>query len=172
MKCPACSRDLAEVTAGDVQVDICQGGCGGVWFDEGELEHFDEESEVLADVILKKEASGSLATNGKELRKCPRCVDEVIVRQFFDPKNQVEINQCWTCSGIWLDRGELATIRSQFKTATDRAKAIEAYADQCMDQHLAAIKHAGKEALAHYNEETSTRYKSFLFAFKQLLGKE
>lgn len=172
MKCPACVNNLTEITAGDIHIDICKGGCGGVWFDEGEIKKFDEEAELAADVIFKTETTGSRKTDGKSLRKCPRCPDQVIVRQFYDPKNQVEINQCWHCSGIWLDRGELSTIRTQFKTSQDRAAAIDGYADQCMEQHLAAIKHAGKEALAEYHEETSNRYKSFLYGFKKLLGKE
>ncbi|MBN8548646.1 MAG: zf-TFIIB domain-containing protein [Deltaproteobacteria bacterium] len=172
MQCPACSRPLKEVTAGDIQVDVCHGGCGGIWFDDGELDQFDEQSEIAAEVLLKEENGATVKTDGKSLRHCPRCENEVLVRQFFDPKNQVEINQCWKCCGIWLDRGELATIRSQFKTATDRAKAINEYADQCMDQHLAAIKQAGKMEMREYNKETSTRFKSFLYGFKQLLGKE
>jgi len=170
MKCPACSKELQSTTAGDVVVDICAGGCGGVWFDEGELEKFDEDSEVAAEVILKARTSSTPVPDGKQLRKCPRCPDQAIVRQFFDPKNQVEINQCWQCSGIWLDCGELLTIRGQFKTATDRAQAIEEYAEQCIDQSEKAIAEHGKLELAKYNEETSSRFKAFMYGFKQLLG--
>ena len=170
MKCPACSKELQTVAAGDVDVDICVGGCGGVWFDDGELDKFDEDSEIAAEVILKARPGNSKPPDGKQLRKCPRCPDQVIVRQFFDPKNQVEINQCWECSGIWLDCGELATIRAQFKTATDRAQAIEEYAEKCIDQHEQAIIDHGKKELAEYNEETSSRFKAFMYGFKQLLG--
>ena len=37
MNCPACGNVMTEVTAGDIRVDACKGGCGGLWFDEWEL---------------------------------------------------------------------------------------------------------------------------------------
>ena len=37
MKCPKCGGDLAEVRLDNVLVDKC-GGCGGVYFDKGEIE--------------------------------------------------------------------------------------------------------------------------------------
>ena len=43
MKCPACDRELTETQVGAVAVDICQGGCGGVWFDAFELQRVDEQ---------------------------------------------------------------------------------------------------------------------------------
>jgi Zn-finger nucleic acid-binding protein len=33
MKCPACKNVLQEMTVDNVTVDICKGGCGGIWFD-------------------------------------------------------------------------------------------------------------------------------------------
>ena len=45
MKCPACSRELAEVQVGSLLVDVCQGGCGGIWFDAFELQRMDEAHE-------------------------------------------------------------------------------------------------------------------------------
>jgi ribosomal protein L37AE/L43A len=37
-KCPRCGTVLIEITYEDVQIDRC-GSCGGVWLDQGELEH-------------------------------------------------------------------------------------------------------------------------------------
>lgn len=37
MKCPACNGELFPIKAGDVALDICEKGCGGVWFDRMEL---------------------------------------------------------------------------------------------------------------------------------------
>src|SRR5882672_2371300 len=41
MKCPACKSELREKGAGGMTVDICYGGCGGIWFDQRELERVD-----------------------------------------------------------------------------------------------------------------------------------
>jgi len=33
MECPACNRQLKEMEIGDIVVDVCENGCGGIWFD-------------------------------------------------------------------------------------------------------------------------------------------
>src|SRR3712207_5054452 len=38
MKCPKCGSSLTEVAYKDIQIDKCF-GCGGVYLDNGELEH-------------------------------------------------------------------------------------------------------------------------------------
>ncbi|MHC4573105.1 MAG: zf-TFIIB domain-containing protein [Planctomycetota bacterium] len=30
MNCPACSNQLQQMTVGNVTVDVCKGGCGGI----------------------------------------------------------------------------------------------------------------------------------------------
>lgn len=37
MKCPKCGSDLKETMQSNIAVDVCT-GCGGVWFDAGELD--------------------------------------------------------------------------------------------------------------------------------------
>ena len=54
MNCPACERALVTKTVHGVDLDICDGGCGGVWFDAFELTKFDEcheEAEELLAVV-------------------------------------------------------------------------------------------------------------------------
>jgi hypothetical protein len=38
MKCPKCGMDLQEITYHQVTLDKCF-SCGGLWFDEGEIDH-------------------------------------------------------------------------------------------------------------------------------------
>src|SRR2546422_11747107 len=42
MICPACDYNLTPLTVGKLTVDVCQGGCGGIWFDNFELQKVDE----------------------------------------------------------------------------------------------------------------------------------
>jgi len=42
MKCPKCGFDLHTLKLGQVDIDTCF-NCKGVWFDAGELEHFQRE---------------------------------------------------------------------------------------------------------------------------------
>jgi Zn-finger nucleic acid-binding protein len=42
IECPVCSNAMTTMTAEGVTVDVCAGGCGGIWF---ELAHVDEVHE-------------------------------------------------------------------------------------------------------------------------------
>lgn len=170
MKCPACSTSLEKVTAGDITVDTCSRGCGGIWFDESELQKFDEEHEFLPDKLLGPGAPKKTLDH-QAIRKCPRCADEVLVRQFFDVKNQVEINQCWSCCGIWLDHGELETIRAQYETAEDRKAAVEAYAAEYVRESAKVME---KEATERRQEDEQRErnmgaFRRFAKGLKELL---
>ena len=39
--------------------------------------------------------------------KCPSCTDSVLV---MSERNNIEIDYCPSCRGVWLDRGELDKI--------------------------------------------------------------
>jgi len=50
MKCPKCGSDLAEIEYRKVKVDYC-GGCGGSWFDQGEVAELlklEDDQHILA----------------------------------------------------------------------------------------------------------------------------
>lgn len=47
---------------------------------------------------------------------CPSCPGERLVRSTCD---DVEIDSCPHCRGIWLDRGELATLRRAVAAEAD-----------------------------------------------------
>jgi len=42
MNCPACGTAMTEMTVGNVKVQACKGGCGGLWFDEWQLGKVDQ----------------------------------------------------------------------------------------------------------------------------------
>ena len=44
---------------------------------------------------------------------------------FFSVKQQVQVDECPSCAGIWLDCGELLRIRSEFKTEDERKQAAQ-----------------------------------------------
>ena len=112
MKCPACYNELAEVQVGSLRVDVCEGGCGGAWFDAFELQRVDDESEAAGERLLHiRSVEGVVVHTGK--RECPRCAGVKLRRHFFSAKRRVQVDQCPNCAGYWLDRGELAQIRAE-----------------------------------------------------------
>lgn len=127
MKCPACSRTLAPMTVGGLTVDVCRGGCGGIWFDQLELHKVDEQAEGAGEALLEVERDPAAQVDYGAVRNCPKCEGIVMMRHFFSPKRQVEVDECGGCGGFWLDAGELATIRSQYATTEERRAAARAY---------------------------------------------
>lgn len=117
MKCPACDRQLSEVQVGAVAVDVCQGGCGGLWFDAFELQRVDEQHEAAGEHLVNIRRDPKLRVDHSRKRACPRCDGVNLKRHFFSPKIKVEVDVCPGCAGYWLDAGELEKIRLDQKSA-------------------------------------------------------
>jgi Zn-finger nucleic acid-binding protein len=113
MKCPACFNPLKEIQVGSLKVDVCQGGCGGIWFDAFELERVDEEDEAAGEPLLHIERDERIVLDSSRKRECPRCAGIKLHRHFFSAKRRVEVDQCPNCGGYWLDSGELEQIRTE-----------------------------------------------------------
>ena len=98
---------------GSVVVDVCQGGCGGIWFDAFELQRVDEETEAAGEPLLHIERDERVKIDTARKRECPRCEGIKLHRHFFSAKRRVEVDQCPNCAGYWLDAGELHLIREE-----------------------------------------------------------
>ena len=140
MKCPTCGNPLQEMTVGDVKVDVCKGGCGGIWFDWFELKKFDEPHESAGESLLDIERDESIAVDHTKKLNCPKCADIVMMRHFFSVKKQVEVDECPGCGSFWLDAGELGKIRNLFKTEEERHKAAEEYFKEVFGDKLTAMQ--------------------------------
>jgi Zn-finger nucleic acid-binding protein len=111
MKCPACYNELMEIQVGNLQVDVCEGGCGGIWFDAFELQRVDDEGESAGEPLLHVRRDEHITVDASRKRACPRCEGIKLHRHFFSAKRRVEVDQCPNCGGYWLDAGELEQIR-------------------------------------------------------------
>lgn len=116
MKCPRTGSRLKPVKVGGITVDVSE-ACGGVFFDSFELEHFDEETELRGAVLAEhlQQFHAPLPAENERIR-CPKCVTTVMRRFYYSPEQQIEIDECGTCNGIWLDTGELDHLRRLFPT--------------------------------------------------------
>lgn len=123
LECPCCGASLAQAYAranyGRVLLlDQCP-GCGGVW----ELYFSSEDSlRSLGAVDTGKlmAAHACIGVNGK----CPHC--QVELTPFVDPglPKDASIRRCAACSGLWLNRGELARY-ADFKASIKNRAALE-----------------------------------------------
>ena len=127
MKCPACENELQEMTVSDITVDVCKGGCGGIWFDNFELKKFDEPHESAGQELLDIERDENIVIDHTKKRNCPKCNEMVMMRRFFSTKKEVEVDECPNCAGFWLDSGELEKIRNLFSSEEEKKAAAEEY---------------------------------------------
>ena len=172
MNCPSCGKNISRLAAGDIEIDACTSGCGGIWFDREELIKFDEPHEFKTHAVLElAKKQEAVRVDHKRQKKCPVCPDEMLIRQLFDTKNEVEIDQCWECGGIWLDVGEINKIRGQYETMAERSDAVNSYVDTMLEDTRKKMSADTKEQLARYDQETKNAFKAAIYAFKELLGK-
>jgi len=137
---------MTEIAAGDVKVQACKGACGGLWFDEWTLGKVDQPDQSAGEALLNIPQNASLKVDQSQRRKCPR--DSVVMmRHFWSVKRDVVVDECPKCEGIFLDPGELAAIRADYKSDAERHKAAEAYYSEMFDQQLAGMLRQDKAKL-------------------------
>src|SRR3954452_13400562 len=150
MNCPACSHMLSSRTVGDVTVELCDGGCGGIWFDHFELRKLDEASESAGEALLDVRRDPGVLVDPSKRYHCPKDTDDVVLmRHFWSVKREVTLDECPECGGVFLDAGELGRIRAEFPTEAARHAAADAYFSEVVDPVLARARAADQEELEH-----------------------
>jgi len=120
-------------------VDACRGGCGGIWFDNFELDKVDQAHQSLGAALIALEFDPKVKVEDAR-RNCPKCIDVVLMKHKFSPEKTVLVDECPKCGGVWLDGGELAQIRRHGPTAEDRKKAAQRFFDRAFIEDLARLK--------------------------------
>ncbi|MCX5654150.1 MAG: zf-TFIIB domain-containing protein [Planctomycetota bacterium] len=143
MNCPACGRALTEKAVSGVTVDVCHGGCGGIWFDQLELAKVDDQEETAGEELLGIERDPSVKVDARARRRCPKCREIIMMRHFYGPKQNVEVDECGKCGGIWLDAGELAAIRSEYKSHEERHQAANGFAQSVFGKTMSPSASGG-----------------------------
>jgi Zn-finger nucleic acid-binding protein len=118
IKCPACNTSLTPQTVGKITVDICEGGCGGLWLDAFELDRLKDAPDTATEILLHIATDHTIQVDPTCKRQCPRCDEIKLKRRYFSPQRSVEIDECPGCAGIWLDAGELQTIRNELHASS------------------------------------------------------
>lgn len=120
MDCPKCVGKLEKKKVENIEVDACS-VCEGIWFDAGELEDVVKADSKDFDYI----DVGREAFDAEELKnaninldekkgKCPRCNDGTVLLQTEYEKNEkVKIDICPKGHGLWLDGGEIHSLRNR-----------------------------------------------------------
>lgn len=119
--CPACNTKMVKInTEQGLNIDICTNGCGGIWFDNRELEKFDENFENAQEIENCLSSKDFKKVDTEQTRICPVCKTNM-VKHKVSMNCDVEIDECYTCGGKFLDYQELNEIR---KSALDEQEQI------------------------------------------------
>lgn len=117
IRCPRCElymkREEIEVPGPNIVIDFCS-KCGSYWFDRGELNRYIKDKKP--DRALRR--ARGMEDWGKP--SCPRCGGTISMKFI----NDLEVDHCDSCGGIWLDHGELKTIQEQDLKAGTRLGSI------------------------------------------------
>ena len=113
MNCPKCagkdlehlSVDVKNPDGGDAKIDLDRcGGCGGTWFDPGEIEQYLKSRQSDAPSVGLASIFGQ--ANDSKAGNCPRC--SVALKRTASAANAtISVDRCEKCNGVWFDGGEL-----------------------------------------------------------------
>jgi Zn-finger nucleic acid-binding protein len=105
LACPACARPTQGLACGDVELDGCL-GCGGVWFDDGEVDALAGElsdQDVASEALQAARALAADAAEGRSAAylDCPVC-RQMMSRRNYQDVSGVVLQRC-DGHGAWLD---------------------------------------------------------------------
>jgi len=95
-------KEEIDVFGPNIIIDVCP-KCQGIWLDKGELQ------KILKDRKLTDYLTKHIGTKSKSPMVCPRCGMTMDLEKAED----VEVDVCLSCGGVWLDAGELETLKQK-----------------------------------------------------------
>ena len=124
MKCPVCGKEMVQEDFG-VQVEVCENGCKGMWFDQGELRRLDEKNKGLGAALEQALRYPRSNDDKRGPITCPRCSLPMHTHK-YQRDQEVNVDECYKCGGFFLDSGELTEIRNHYMNDVE----VAAYADK------------------------------------------
>ncbi len=109
--CPGCGEIMTREDFARASVDVCTHGCRGIWFARGELRRMDHQLKGFGP-SLRAALAEPANERGHGLVDCPHCRGPMDQVQ-YEFAQDVTIDECKSCGGIFLDSGELAEIRKR-----------------------------------------------------------
>ena len=111
--CPACGKPMTKLFIAEkgINIDVCENGCGGMFFDARELQEFSGYDDDISELKKILEGKNFMPVDETKTRICPSCAHNMVKTKVFG----IEIDTCYTCGGLFLDYGEFEKVRVNFK---------------------------------------------------------
>lgn len=120
LHCPICGNVLTKIQTGNIIVDACENGCGGIWFDKGELDKVNEPDEKAGIKLLNITKKAGIQIDKSKQKLCPVC-HVSFYNYSITLGIPFNIDECPECGGFWLDEGELSLLRGNSDMANKDA---------------------------------------------------
>ena len=161
--CPACDKEMTKIYMEEsgINVDICLDGCGGILFNNRELEKFDEQHENADKIFEAYEGKTFTPIDQAEVRICSVC-NTPMVKQGAGV-GSIEIDVCNVCGAKFLDYGELEKIRKLKNNDLKYRTKVDALVDAVVQENQgSAVGSIGSFVQKHLKE---TGFRSAFEAF-------
>jgi len=118
--CPACTKELTRNTDDltGLEIDTCF-YCRGIWFDYNELRRFFSSPKLYNKFRLPQYNFRVTIKEAPEKRLCPRCPETELTEVTLD---EVIVDECPSCKGIWLDSGEVTRLIDLYEAGKLKGK--------------------------------------------------
>ena len=93
-----------EVFGPNIVIDVCP-KCHGIWLDKGEF------GRLLKDKKMSDYLTKHIGTKSRSPMICPRCS----MTMDIEKADEIEVDVCLNCDGVWLDEGELDALKAKSK---------------------------------------------------------
>ena len=113
LSCPDCGNTLTVERYSGVEIEDC-GKCGGIWLDAGELKRLLDDPAALRAAESENVPSVTREESANPDRRCPKC-NAVLESFHYAYHTPVVLDSCISCSGIWVQDGELANIEEYLR---------------------------------------------------------
>jgi len=140
LTCPACGKEMEKVfiPSEGINLDICTQGCGGIYFDNREFNSFDEKHEDISTILDNLKGKEFQPVDTETERFCPNCGAKM-VKNHSSIHKTIEIDECYSCGGKFLDNNELVKVREEYDNEEQKSDDVMRYLYRHAGQELAQI---------------------------------
>jgi len=146
IKCPACQKKMIKVFVPreGINIDVCADGCGGIYFDNREFKFFDEPHEDITEIENALKNKEFIKVDESLPRTCPVCGSRM-VKNYSSIRKEIQVDECYSCGGKFLDYGELQKIRDEYRTESERTEDIMNYVYKTVGKDLMELEQAREQ---------------------------
>ncbi len=123
--CPACGKPMRKVfmPKQGINLDICDEGCGGIYFNNREFSKFDQPHSDITPILEILKNKDFEQVDESLIRVCPVCGTDM-VKNYSSSNKLVQVDECYNCGGKFLDFGELEKIRKNYNTGNNASEVL------------------------------------------------